>query len=171
MFRVVKELLLMQWRTFSREPGVLFWSLAFPIILTGLLGMAFKKKGDQPLPVAFVAESPAETQSLLTFQASLKPGALLSYSTQSEADARLSLKRGRAVMAVFKAWDPQARRFLMDPANSEGELALRRCKAWFAWRRTSASSTVVSWRPRIRIRPSTIVVCTALPSAANTRCE
>jgi ABC-2 type transport system permease protein len=132
MLRVVKELFLMQWRTFSREPGVLFWSLAFPILLTGLLGMAFKKKGDQPLFVVLVAEDAQERQAIESLTAGLPGGALLKTSVASEADARLALKRGRDVVAVFHAWDRASRRYLFDPANSEGELAMRRCKAWFS---------------------------------------
>src|SRR5260370_1626731 len=119
MLRVLRELLLLQWRTFSREPGVLFWALAFPIILTGLLGMAFKKKGDQPLPVIFVAEGTEEARRIADLNASLAPGALLKVEVEDEAHARLSLKRGRAVMSVFKACDPRKRSFLLDPANTE----------------------------------------------------
>src|SRR5581483_4410025 len=101
MLRVIGQLLLLQWRTFTREPGVLFWALAFPIILSGLLGMAFKKKGDQPLPVVFAYESPVEKQSAEALKASLPASALVSVSVEDAAAARLSLKRGRAVMAVF----------------------------------------------------------------------
>jgi ABC-2 type transport system permease protein len=131
MIRVLKELLLLQWRTFSREPGVLFWALAFPIILSGLLGMAFKKKGNQPLPVVFVAAQGAEADQARAFLASLDPKALLKVSVESEAEARLSLKRGRVVLAVLRPWDPAQRRFVLDPANTEGELAMHRCRDWF----------------------------------------
>src|SRR5882757_1346190 len=49
--------------------------------------------------------------------------------------------------------------------------ARTRWKAALAWRRISCSSRVSSFRPRISTRPSTIVVSTALPFAAKTRCE
>src|SRR6478672_2544260 len=49
--------------------------------------------------------------------------------------------------------------------------ARTRWKAALAWRRISCSSRVSSCRPRISTRPSTIVVSTALPFAAKTRCE
>ena len=132
MIRILKELLLLQWRTFSREPGVLFWALAFPIILSGLLGAAFKKKGDQPLPVIFVASSPQEEAAAHTLAETLPKGSLLTVSVESEAQATLSLKRGRAVMAVLHPAEPKSRRFLLDPSNNESELALRRCRGALA---------------------------------------
>src|SRR6185295_16128198 len=109
MIRTVKELLLLQWRTFTREPGVLFWALAFPIILSGLLGMAFKKKGDQPLPVIFIASGPDETAQIVAMTSKLKPGALLAITVEDEAKAAISLKRGRAVLAVRHPADAKER--------------------------------------------------------------
>jgi ABC-2 type transport system permease protein len=130
MIRVVSQLLLLQWRTFTRQPGVLFWALAFPIILSGLLGAAFKKKGDQPVPVVFVVADAEELQEAGGLAESLGANPLLKLSFESESEARLSLKRGRAVVAIFNAWIPSRRRFLMDPANTEAEVALRRLKDW-----------------------------------------
>jgi ABC-2 type transport system permease protein len=132
MIRVIKELLLLQWRGFVRQPGVLFWALAFPIILSGLLGMAFSKKGDQALPVIFIASEAEEMERTIAVTAKLQPNPLLAVSVESEDKARLSLRRGRAVLAVFRPWDPKERRFLLDPTNSESELALRRVKGWLA---------------------------------------
>lgn len=144
MIRVVKELLLLQWRTFSREPGVLFWALAFPIILSGLLGMAFKKKGMQPLPVIFISESAEESERIVKLTSTLKPGALLTVTVESAAQAAVSMRRGRAVLSVESPADASKRRFLLDPGNSESELAMRRLKGWLAGEAMAADVVVLS---------------------------
>ncbi len=121
--RVIKELLLLQWRSFYRQPGVLFWALAFPIILSGLLGVAFAKKQTPPSPVMFLA-SPQDRPKGLGEPSLLE----LSYGTREEAG--LAVKRGKVVLAVENPFDPKARRFLMDVSNPEAELAMRRAQAW-----------------------------------------
>jgi ABC-2 type transport system permease protein len=132
MIRVVRQLLLMQWRGAIREPEVLFWGLVFPIMLSGLLGLAFTKKGAQALPVVLVAADAQEAGQAQSFLQSLDPKALLSFKVENEDEARLDLKRGHAVLAVFQAWDPAGRRFLFDPQNNEGELARYRALEAFA---------------------------------------
>lgn len=112
MARTIKELLLLQFRSFFREPGVVFWAIAFPMILSGLLGAAFARKQTPPLPVMLVGAA-----------REIAPSKYLSFSRGSEEQARLALKRGKVVLAV--AADG---RFLMDINNPEAELALRRVK-------------------------------------------
>lgn len=47
-------------REFLREPEVIFWVFAFPVLLTLALGLAFRARGPSPVPVA-VADAPEAT--------------------------------------------------------------------------------------------------------------
>lgn len=51
------QLILVQIREFYREPGVVFWSLLFPILMAWGLGIAFTKKVETTKTVALVLES------------------------------------------------------------------------------------------------------------------
>ena len=39
----------------TREPEAVFWVFVFPIVLTAVLGLAFRSKPPEPLPVGVVA--------------------------------------------------------------------------------------------------------------------
>ena len=39
----------------TREPEAVFWVFVFPIVLAAVLGLAFRSKPPEPLPVAVVA--------------------------------------------------------------------------------------------------------------------
>ena len=40
------QLIIVQFKTFAREPEVIFWSLLFPILMAWGLGMAFNKENE-----------------------------------------------------------------------------------------------------------------------------
>jgi ABC-type multidrug transport system permease subunit len=133
-------LLLLQWRGFSRQPGVLFWAIGFPILLSLLLGVAFKNRGAQASPVDWIADSNA-TEEAKHFMQSLGPNDLVKVKIVTEDEARLDLKRGRTVLAVQDVSEASKRRFILDPSNSESELALRRLRAWLAHETPSSDVT------------------------------
>lgn len=49
------QLILIQIREFYREPGVIFWSLLFPILMAWGLGIAFSQKAETTKTVALIA--------------------------------------------------------------------------------------------------------------------
>lgn len=49
------QLILVQIREFYREPGVIFWSLLFPVLMAWGLGIAFSQKTEMIKTVAFIA--------------------------------------------------------------------------------------------------------------------
>lgn len=55
------ELTLARFREFLREPEAVFWSFAFPIIMTCALGIAFRSSGGAPVIVG-VAQTPDSVQ-------------------------------------------------------------------------------------------------------------
>jgi ABC-type multidrug transport system permease subunit len=58
------QLISINYKEFIREPGILFWSLAFPILMAWVLGIAFTKRGEMIETIACV-ESPSITSSRL----------------------------------------------------------------------------------------------------------
>ena len=48
------ELTLARIRELTREPEALFWVFVFPILLTAILGLAFRSRPPEALPVAVV---------------------------------------------------------------------------------------------------------------------
>lgn len=55
--RQLWQLILSQAREIIREPGVLFWGIVFPILMSLGLGLAFTKKGDIIRKVAVITDS------------------------------------------------------------------------------------------------------------------
>ena len=49
--RPVVQLTLMRLREMMREPGVLFWTFGFPVLISVALGIAFRVKGPEPVVV------------------------------------------------------------------------------------------------------------------------
>jgi len=92
----LRQLVLTRFREFVREPEALFWSLAFPIILSVGLGIAFRNRPPEVVHVAVVADS-ATSSGLL---AALSQSKAVAAERLSEADARLGLRTGRIALVV-----------------------------------------------------------------------
>src|SRR5512137_1884107 len=53
----LRQLSLMRFRIFVREPAALFWTYGFPLLLALVLGTAFRNRPPEPVDVAVVAAS------------------------------------------------------------------------------------------------------------------
>jgi hypothetical protein len=94
------ELTLARIRELTREPEAVFWVFVFPILLAAVLGLAFRSRPPEALPVAVVAGPQADArQAALASQPDLKTQVL------PETEARTALSRGRVVLVV-SADDP-----------------------------------------------------------------
>jgi ABC-2 type transport system permease protein len=51
------QLIVINYKEFVREPGILFWALAFPVLMAWVLGIAFSKKAELIQNVAYVKSS------------------------------------------------------------------------------------------------------------------
>lgn len=109
------ELTLARIRELFREPEAVFWVFVFPILLAGILGLAFRSRKPEPLPVAVVAGKAAPSRlAALRAEPSLRPEAL------PEPEARAALLRGRVVLVV-SGGDPPA--YTYDPTQPESRTA------------------------------------------------
>ena len=51
------QLTLVRYREFYREPEAIFWVFIFPVLLTAGLGIAFRSRAPERMPVALVARA------------------------------------------------------------------------------------------------------------------
>ena len=99
----------------TREPEAVFWVFVFPILLAAILGLAFRSKPPEPLPVGVVAGTHAERRlAALAGSPDLKPTII------SESDAQLALARGRVVLIVSGGDVPS---YAYDPTQPESRTA------------------------------------------------
>ena len=105
------ELTLARLRLFFREPGAVFWTFGFPLLLSIALGIAFRNRPAEPVPVAVVS---GELERSLAADPQLRPRLL------GEAEAREALRTGKVDLVVL-AGSPIV--YLYDPARAESRLA------------------------------------------------
>ena len=91
----LRQLTLTRFREFIREPEAVFWSLAFPILLTVGLGIAFRNRPPETVHVA-VAGSTAAGKVL----ESLRAAKLIAPESLTVDDARRALRTGRIAVLV-----------------------------------------------------------------------
>ena len=109
------ELTLARIRELTREPEAIFWVFAFPILLAAILGLAFRSRPPDVLPVAVVAGRHADAR-----RAVLASGSDLRPSILSEHEAQRALARGRVVLVVSPDDTPS---YIYDPTQPESRAA------------------------------------------------
>ncbi|HJQ18776.1 MAG TPA: ABC transporter permease [Gemmatimonadaceae bacterium] len=92
----LRQLVLTRFREFGREPEAVFWSLAFPILLTVGLGIAFRNRPAEVVHVAVIGDSAAVAHAITALNASKAVAA----EHLPDADARLALRTGRIALVV-----------------------------------------------------------------------
>jgi ABC-type multidrug transport system permease subunit len=102
-------------RELIREPEAVFWVFVFPIVLAAILGLAFRSKPPDALPVAVVSGPQADARaSVLAAGSDLEPSVL------AEDEARRALARGRVVLVVSGDAVPT---YAYDPTQPESRAA------------------------------------------------
>jgi ABC-2 type transport system permease protein len=116
--RAVRELTLTRVRVMIREPEVIFWVFAFPLLLAAGLGVAFRDPPPTPLAIAVEAGS-AAARHLAGLELSAEVAPVL-LPTVTAHDA---LRRGEVVLVAGgdAAGDEVVLRF--DPTRPEGRTA------------------------------------------------
>jgi ABC-type multidrug transport system permease subunit len=98
----------------TREPEAVFWVFVFPIVLAAVLGLAFRSKPPEPLPVAVVAGPHAAARLAALQGPDLKPAIV------QESEASLALARGRVVLVISGGDTPS---YTYDPTQPESRTA------------------------------------------------
>lgn len=103
-------------REFWRTPEAVFWTYGFPVLMAVVLGMVFKPKEPDPVPVAVVAGATApDLQQALAHDPRLQLRELASEAADNE------LARGR--IAIMVSGTGRAPVLRLDPTRPESELA------------------------------------------------
>ncbi len=89
------QLTLSRFREFVREPEALFWVFAFPLLLAVALGLAFRDKAPDRIPIGLVAG--AGTDRVTT---ALARSPVLLVRTMSPGEAREALRTGKISLLI-----------------------------------------------------------------------
>jgi ABC-2 type transport system permease protein len=105
------ELTVFRLKEFIREPDAVFWVFVFPLLLTVALGLAFREKPPDRIPVGVVGEK---------HLAALKKSPALQPRVYSEREGREELRRGKISLLV-EGGDVPVYRY--DPTRPESRTA------------------------------------------------
>jgi len=109
------ELTLARIRELTREPEAVFWVFVFPLVLAGILALAFRDRPPERLPVAVAAGPHADARL-----AALAAGADLAPLLLPATEAAAALARGRVVLIVSADETPV---YAYDPTQPESRAA------------------------------------------------
>jgi len=93
------ELTICRAKEFLREPEALFWVFAFPVLLAIALGLAFREKGPDKIPVGVVAVQERAAAADQTLQALAQSPVLLPRRYEA-AEGREALRTGKISLLV-----------------------------------------------------------------------
>ncbi len=120
--RAFLALCLARFREYYREPEVLFWGFAFPLLLSGALAVAFRDRPPSPSR-AVVLRGPGAERLLRA----LKGAPLVEVELAGETDAARALRMGRADVVVAASEDPRSPvEYRLDPSRPETDVARAR---------------------------------------------
>lgn len=135
MNKVLKELIIVQFREYWRAPEVLFWTLGFPIMIAGVLGLLYSFKPAVNYKAAYIvqdtAEAPQNGQRVLTnpvadvtqWQEIELPGKnirKISFEKMNRETALKAYKSGKIEIIIHEQADGTIQYFF-DPNNERAE--------------------------------------------------
>jgi ABC transporter DrrB family efflux protein len=113
----ITQLALARFRLFYREPGSMFWTFGFPIVLSIVLGIAFRNRDPEPVVVAVETSARAEhTRAILAAADDMKVKIL------PADEAQQALRTGKVSLVVAPK-EPEGYEYRFDPTRPESRLA------------------------------------------------
>ncbi len=120
--RAFLALCLARLREYYREPEVLFWGFAFPLLLAAALAVAFRDRPSEPSR-ALVRQGPGAPRVL----AALRAAPLVQADGATEEEAARALRMGRADVVVVAPATPSGTvEYRFDPSRPESGVARAR---------------------------------------------
>jgi ABC-2 type transport system permease protein len=107
-------------KQFLREPGSLFWTFGFPLLITVALGIAFRNQGPARSQIVVVAESGGPELA-----AALAAGGGLDVQVVPAAEAARRLRSGESTLAVEVSAPGQPIVYRYDPTRPDALSARR----------------------------------------------
>lgn len=114
------QLTIARWKEFFREPIAIFWTYGFPFLLAIILGLAFKNRPVEKVPIAVAGDNAAWAESL---RESLAADPRLDVAVVPEADARNRLRIAKVAAVVVPATSEVNYAYVLDPNRPESVLA------------------------------------------------
>ncbi|MBN8612122.1 MAG: ABC transporter permease [Deltaproteobacteria bacterium] len=111
------QLLLVRLRTFQREPEALFWTFGFPLVLTLVLGIAFRPVEGEPIPIV-VIEGPDADE--ITARLERDEDLAIRRATDASEARRLFIRGGALAIVEGSTERPVLH---TDPTRPESRLA------------------------------------------------
>jgi ABC-2 type transport system permease protein len=108
-------------REYYREPEVLFWGFAFPVLLSGALAVAFRDRPPEPSRVVVLQGKGADR-----LMAALAHAPLVRAETLEEQDATRALRMGRADLVVAASPGSAGVTYRYDPSRPDAGIARAR---------------------------------------------
>jgi ABC-2 type transport system permease protein len=116
------QLILVHFKTFFREPAILFWAILFPILMAWVLGIAFSNKretlktvyviGDKPVSEKITGEKIFSRESGNPFK--------ITFKGSGEREAVKAIKRG--IISLYIETKEDSLIYHFDPANPDARL-------------------------------------------------
>lgn len=118
--RQIGLLILANFREIIREPGVLFWGIGFPILMSLGLGIAFTRKPAEIRKVAVITPSELKLKDTLVISDDKLGTTTFIFENVSWDQAMILLKRGNSNMVLGQK-DGQIQ-YHFDPMNPDAQL-------------------------------------------------
>src|SRR6266516_1535319 len=113
------QLTLVRFREFIREPEAVFWTFIFPILLAAGLGIAFRQRGPDKVPIGIISSAPGSAAVI----ESLKKDSTLVVETYDDSSGARALRTGKIALLVVPTATRDSVRYVYDRGRSEAENA------------------------------------------------
>jgi ABC-2 type transport system permease protein len=114
------KLIGVQFKTFFREPAILFWAVLFPILMAWVLGVAFSKKGESLRTVYVIGKQDERVRGEKIFAGETGNQFRIKFIPSSDQEAVRAIKRGLITVYVEAKNDSLIYHF--DPLNPDAQL-------------------------------------------------
>jgi ABC-2 type transport system permease protein len=116
------KLIAVHFKSFVREPAILFWAVMFPIIMAWVLGIAFSKKGESSRTI-YVTGNPSANEIVTgekTFAGETGNQFRIKFIPATDEEAVRAIKRGLIALYIEVKNDSLIYHF--DPLNPDAQL-------------------------------------------------
>lgn len=117
------QLVLARFREFFRRPSTVFWVYGFPLMLSGVLGIAFQSRPVERVPIAVSSDGAGGADAARQVQLKLERDPRVSAEIGANRDCRDRLRIGKVGLVVVPATGAARYEFLFDPNRPESVLA------------------------------------------------
>lgn len=117
------QLVLTRLREFYRRPGAVFWVYGFPLVLAGVLGLAFQNRPVERIPVDVSLDGAGGRAVAETIQSALERDGRLEVSLGTDREVRDRLRSAKTGLVIVPTNEPSRYEFLFDPNRPDSVLA------------------------------------------------